>query len=296
MIKPSIKQKLFALDRSIPILATLRAHSWCRICPAICLSLRPQAEGVRYPGQHSSCTPAVKEVIGDAAQRGMDSWQRGGAFGPNKGNQKQLFGVVDYSKLSNWLKLRYSARFTDKLAFEAGLDVAPFRGFSAQPGWALHYELTPRGRHIGALRLNTQGVFLRKGFGYHKEDIGGARVNLTGGYRFNGQPHLGVDVDQIEPPAVVAAAAAGLFALGKPLTGSRSLPKVNLDEQYDNVGRIGRVIATGEGVGTLHRRGKKVMVLPKQANLVLRLSQDLRKQTQEAREEADDQFNRLRHK
>ena len=38
------------------------------------------------------------------------------------------------------------------------------------------------------------------------------------------------------------------------------------------------------------------MVLPKQANLVLRLSQDLRKQTQEAREEADDQFNRLRHK
>ena len=59
-----------------------------------------------------------------------------------------------------------------------------------------------------------------------------------------GQPHLGVDVDQIEPPAVVAAAAAGLFALGKPLTGSRSLPKVNLDEQYDNVGRIGRIIAT----------------------------------------------------
>lgn len=53
-----------------------------------------------------------------------------------------------------------------------------------------------------------------------------------------------MDVDQIEPPAVVAALAAGLFALGKPLTGSRSLPKVNLDEQYDNVGRIGRVIAT----------------------------------------------------
>lgn len=49
--------------------------------------------------------------------------------------------MVDYSKLSNWLKLRYSARFTDKLAFEAGLDVAPFKGFSLQPGWALHYEV-----------------------------------------------------------------------------------------------------------------------------------------------------------
>ncbi len=49
-------------------------------------------------------------------------------------------------------------------------------------------QLTPRGRHIGALRLNTQGVFLRKGFAYHKEDIGGARINLTGGYRFNGGP------------------------------------------------------------------------------------------------------------
>lgn len=34
------------------------------------------------------------------------------------------------------------------------------------------------------------------------------------------------------------------------------------------------------------------MVLPKQANLVLRLNQDLRKQTQEAREEADSQLRR----
>ena len=58
-------------------------------------------------------------------------------------------------------------------------------------------------------------------------------------------------MDQIEPPAVVAAAAAGLFALGKPLTGSRSLPKVNLDEQYDNVGRVGRVIATVSRVSLL---------------------------------------------
>lgn len=71
-------------------------------------------------------------------------------------------------------------------------------------------------------------------------------------WRCAGQPHLGVDVDQIEPPAVVAAAAAGLFALGKPLTGSRSLPKVNLDEQYDNVGRIGRVIATVSLPCSLH--------------------------------------------
>ena len=54
-----------------------------------------------------------------------------------------------------------------------------------------------------------------------------------------GQPHLGVDVDQVEPPAVVAAAAAALFASGKPLTGSRSLPKINLDEQYDNVAASG---------------------------------------------------------
>ena len=52
----------------------------------------------------------------------------------------------------------------------------------------------------------------------------------------------------------------------------------------------------GEGVGGVHRRGKKVMVLPRQANLVLRLSQDLRGHTKEAREEADHQFNKLRHK
>lgn len=55
---------------------------------------------------------------------------------------RRLFGVVDYSKLSNWLKLRYSAKFTDKLALETGLDIAPFRGFSVQPGWALHYEVS----------------------------------------------------------------------------------------------------------------------------------------------------------
>ena len=48
-------------------------------------------------------------------------------------------------------------------------------------------QLTPRGRHIGALRVNTQGVFLRKGLSYHKEDVGGARLNLIGGYRFNGE-------------------------------------------------------------------------------------------------------------
>lgn len=59
------------------------------------------------------------------------------------------------------------------------------RCFGCEPHGVV-LQLTPRGRHIGALRLNTQGVFLRKGFGYHKEDIGGARVNLTGGYRFNG--------------------------------------------------------------------------------------------------------------
>ncbi len=36
------------------------------------------------------------------------------------------------------------------------------------------------------------------------------------------------------------------------------------------------------------------MVLPKQANIVLRLNQDLRKQSEEARDEAERQIDRLK--
>ena len=84
---------------------------------------------------------------------------------------------------------------------------------------------------------------------------GGIALALRGvaGLTLSDSPVFGVDVDSVSPPPLVAAAAAGLLAAGKPLAGAKAVPlwTVKVPGLYDPWTALvsGRVVVCGKRRG-----------------------------------------------
>lgn len=85
-------------------------------------------------------------------------------------------------------------------------------------------QLSIKGRRLATLRVTPQAVQASRPVRLSLPGGVACVVRLVGGLSAAGVPMCGFDVDSVSPPPLVAAAAAGLLATGKTLSGAKAVP------------------------------------------------------------------------
>ena len=90
------------------------------------------------------------------------------------------------------------------------------------PSSLFNHQLTINGRAVAALRVTPSSLQASRAVTLALPGVS-LLLRLVAGVQADGSPLYGFDVDSVSPPPLVAAAAAGWLAAGRPLAGCKAV-------------------------------------------------------------------------